>query len=171
MSGLAGLAGGRPLSKFDALHLKLKSVKSDEEKEAVTKELRDALLTAFDADMRQRQAELDKIKQRVAAMEAELEKRTAAKDDIVALRLQVLVNDAAGLGWSDNARGGNRLNVFSGEFGFGRGSLGRGGTTEERPSVPADTETFPFRPRPAGTPSGANEQLLDPQLPPLENAR
>jgi len=75
-----------------------------------------------EADIEHRQAELDKIKQRVAEMEAHLEKRAAAKDEIIDLRVQVLVNQAEGLGWSDEPGAGeNRMGVFGGGLGRRRG--------------------------------------------------
>jgi hypothetical protein len=77
----------------------LATASSPEERERVHAKLREALNQQFDADMQQREKELDGIRQRLGEMTRLLEKRSAAKEQIVELRLQVLAQDADGLGW------------------------------------------------------------------------
>ncbi len=71
--------------------------------EAIT-EMREALGAYFDADLDRRQSELDAIRKRVAEMEFKLQKRVDGREKIIALRLQVILNDADGLGWSGDAQ-------------------------------------------------------------------
>lgn len=81
----------------------LAAASSPEERERVQAKLREALNQQFDADMQQREKELEGIRQRVAEMSRLLEKRSAAKEQIIELRLQVLAQDADGLGWASAA--------------------------------------------------------------------
>ncbi len=81
----------------------LAAASSPEERERVQAKLREALNQQFDADMQQREKELEGIRQRVAEMTRLLEKRSAAKEQIIELRLQVLAQDADGLGWASAA--------------------------------------------------------------------
>jgi len=78
----------------------LANARSDEEREGAQANLRKALNLQFDADMEQREKELEGIRRRLTEMTRLLEKRSAAKEQIVELRLQVLAQDAAGLGWA-----------------------------------------------------------------------
>lgn len=109
-------SGGGNLFSFDARTLtprqttasnklqqainKLHEAKSGAEKATAKKLLEKALDHQFAADMKRRIVELETIKQRVAKMEAMLQKRSNSKDEIIGLRLQTLVNHAEGLGWS-----------------------------------------------------------------------
>jgi hypothetical protein len=81
----------------------LAAASSPEERERVQAKLREVLNQQFDADMQQREKELEGIRQRVAEMTRLLEKRSAAKEQIIELRLQVLAQDADGLGWASAA--------------------------------------------------------------------
>lgn len=73
---------------------------NEEERERAKASLRKALNLQFDADMEQREKELAGIRERLTEMTRLLEKRSAAKEQIVDLRLQVLAQDADGLGWA-----------------------------------------------------------------------
>jgi hypothetical protein len=81
----------------------LANARSDEEREGAQANLRKALNLQFDADMEQREKELEGIRERLTEMTRLLEKRSAAKEQIVELRLQVLAQDADGLGWASAA--------------------------------------------------------------------
>jgi hypothetical protein len=108
-AGLPALVRSHREDKVSAAQRKLMEADTDEARQAAEKELREALVAEFDADMQHRAEELEAIKKRVADMEANLEKRTAAKDEIIDLRLEVLLQEAEGLGWSaDRRRGSNR---------------------------------------------------------------
>jgi len=79
---------------------RLARAETDEARQEATTELRELLNASFELDLAKRQSELAAIKQRVAMMESKLQKRIAAKEKIIGLRLQVLLNDADGLGWN-----------------------------------------------------------------------
>ncbi len=83
----------------------LKSAGTDKEREEAQDGLREALSAQFDADVKKREEELESIRKRLTEMTELLEKRTAAKEEIVDLRLQVLSQDADGLGWADSNDG------------------------------------------------------------------
>ncbi|MDF1742123.1 MAG: hypothetical protein P1V19_00420 [Gimesia sp.] len=78
---------------------KLQSAKSEEDQKKATTELRKALSEYFDVDMKARQQEIDTINAGLKKMEGGLKKRSDAKDDIVDLQLQIIVNEAEGLGF------------------------------------------------------------------------
>lgn len=78
---------------------KYKAAKTDEEKAAAQKEMSAALSGFFDEDMKNREAGIVKIEERVKKLRAQLEKRRDAKDRLVDLQVQLLVNEANGLGF------------------------------------------------------------------------
>ncbi|QDU00247.1 hypothetical protein [Gimesia aquarii] len=78
---------------------KLRSEKSDEGRTKATSELRKALSNYFDLDLKARQKEIDKINAGLKKMQTGLQKRADAKDNIVDLQLQIIVNEAKGLGF------------------------------------------------------------------------
>ena len=78
---------------------KLQIAKSEEDQKKATSELRNALNEYFDVDMKARQQEIDTINAGLKKMEDGLQKRADAKDDIVDLQLQIIVNEAEGLGF------------------------------------------------------------------------
>jgi hypothetical protein len=65
------------------------------------KELETAIAAEFDEDMKQREAELTKLEERVAKLRAQLERRKKAKAEISQLQSKVLVNEIEGLGFSN----------------------------------------------------------------------
>jgi hypothetical protein len=66
---------------------------------AARDELMAALGEYFDRDMELRVSELETIRTGLASLEAKIEERAAARDDIIALQLEISVNDADGLGF------------------------------------------------------------------------
>ncbi len=84
---------------------KLRAASDDEQKAAAMSELEQALGTYFDQDLQVRRAEFDKVKDEVADLAARLERRASAKDEIVALQLQLLIHEADGLGFFSKPQG------------------------------------------------------------------
>lgn len=77
---------------------------TDEKKKAeLTKELTAEIEKSFDADMKVREEEFADLEQRVKKLRTLLDRRSKAKNDIVALEVKVLVNEAEGLGFSEPA--------------------------------------------------------------------
>jgi len=86
-------------SKVDQIMRRLRE--ADElHKPDLTKELETAVATEFDADMKQREAELTKLEERVAKLRAQLDRRKKSKTEITQLQTKVLVNEIDGLGFS-----------------------------------------------------------------------
>ena len=80
---------------------KLRSAEDESKKEAAKQEVAGHLTQIFESDMQRREAEIAKVEARVKKLRQQLEKRRTAKASIIQLRLQVLVNEAEGLGFID----------------------------------------------------------------------
>jgi hypothetical protein len=81
------------------VHDYVKAEKDDEKKE-IRKKLADALGKQFDAHMEQQQKELVALERQIADLRAILKKRQDAKTDIIDRRMDQLIRDAEGLGWT-----------------------------------------------------------------------
>jgi len=77
----------------------LQIAKTDAEKAEATQGISAALSVYFDTDMKQREQDIADIEARVTRLRGQLEKRREAKTKLVELQLQVLVNEAEGLGF------------------------------------------------------------------------
>lgn len=86
-------------SKIRSGAKKLLAAKTDSARAEAKKELSLSLDQYFEEDMKTREAEIAKIEKRVNKLRAQLDKRRAAKTQIVQLQLKVLVNEANGLGF------------------------------------------------------------------------
>lgn len=80
----------------------LQSVTNADEKTDAQKTLKAALAAFFDADLKRRESEISGIQKRVETLEQQIKKRRDAKDEIVSLQLEVLKNEADGLGFFSN---------------------------------------------------------------------
>ncbi len=98
---------------------KLRKAKTDEEKADARKQLNSALGDEFDEYLKHQAKELDRLEAKVKKLRGQWDKRREAKDELVALRIQTLENEANGLGWP--AGSGN--NFWMGSSG-GPASLG-----------------------------------------------
>jgi hypothetical protein len=85
-----------------------------EDKAELRKKLSDALGKQFDANAQQQQKELDELEKEIANLRALLKKRLDAKSTIVERRLEQLVQDAEGLGWTAPGAGRNPFGSYSG---------------------------------------------------------
>lgn len=84
---------------------KYRDAGDEKEKGNARKEMSTALSDYFDADMQLREQEIRDIEERVKKLQAQLERRRAAKAELLDLQLKVLVNEAEGLGFY--GRGGS----------------------------------------------------------------
>ena len=100
-----------PYQRSEIAQRELASAQSDKEKSKAKETLSKALSDCFDQDVENRKQELESIRTRLAKMEAQLKKRIDGKDEIVRLRLQVLANNANGLGWADPSNQPIRLQL------------------------------------------------------------
>ena len=91
----------------------LSNGKDEDSRKAAADTVQQQLTTQFEADLKQREKELAEVEQRIKSLREQLDKRKAARADIINLRLQTLVNKANGLGFPDansGTSGGNRYN-------------------------------------------------------------
>lgn len=108
---------------------KLRDAEGDDEKSEAKEELKAALEDEFDAYLKRQSEELDRMEEKLAKLRKQLDKRSDAKDDLVSLQLQMLVNEANGLGWPTGSGatwvgpGGNAFGVTSGTL-FDRAGQG-----------------------------------------------
>ena len=77
----------------------LKNAGNDEDFAAALNAVKEAMNEYFDADVAQRQLAIDRIDDRTKKLRDQLAKRKAAKDEIIRLQLQVIENEAKGLGF------------------------------------------------------------------------
>ena len=81
---------------------------SDEDRQQVREMIAEIISDEFDADLKRRQAELDKIVQRVEKLKDQLKRRIQSKDDIVELQVKQTTMTWDGLGWNGAAKGRGR---------------------------------------------------------------
>ena len=89
------------MEKLQTAIKQLSTGKDDEARKAAADTIQQQLTTQFEADLKQRETELQEVEQRVKSLREQLDKRKAAQADIINLRLQTLINDANGLGSSE----------------------------------------------------------------------
>jgi flagellar motility protein MotE (MotC chaperone) len=100
-----------------------KSEKDDEKKE-LRKKLQDLLAKQFDQHMEQQQKELKALENQIENLKTLMKKRSEAKTAIVDRRMDQLIQDAQGLGWSGPSTG---QSLPGGGFGGGAGGGFGGG--------------------------------------------
>ena len=104
------------MKKLQAAIQELNTGKDEESRNAATDTIRQQLTTQFEADLKQREKELEEVEQRVKSLREQLDKRKAAQADIINLRLQTLVNNANGLGFPETNSGTSEVNLFTREY-------------------------------------------------------
>jgi hypothetical protein len=71
-----------------------------EQKQEIRKKLADVVSEQFDVRMQQQRKELEDLEKQIANLRAVLKKREDAKSTIVERRIDTLIQEAEGLGWS-----------------------------------------------------------------------
>jgi hypothetical protein len=111
MGGMIGLANDDPemakLSEAEAelahaseeLLSQYAAAKPDEQKR-LKADLRETLAKQFDIERQRRELELARVQERIDKVREQLKKRNEARETIVDRRLDQLINDAEGLGWT-----------------------------------------------------------------------
>ena len=112
---------------------KLRNAKESENRQASIKELKPALEAYFAADLKVREQEIAGIQSRVENLDKQIERRRNARDEIVSLQLEVLTNEADGLGFFSTSAPGSVRFQYNGRgpvttpgssgFGCGGGSF------------------------------------------------
>jgi len=101
----------------------VKSVKEDEKKD-IRKKLSEALAKQFDQLAERQQKELQDLEKQVEDLKTLLKKRRDNRDAIIERRLEQVVQDAEGLGWSTPSSAPRAPGALGGGFG-GFGGTGR----------------------------------------------
>jgi hypothetical protein len=76
-----------------------------QEREKLKTKLREVLSKQFDVQRQRRERELKSIEDRLSKLREQLKKRTDARETIIDRRIESLVSDAEGLGWTAPAAG------------------------------------------------------------------
>jgi hypothetical protein len=87
------------MEAMDQALSKLKAGKNDAEKESAKKDLSQALDKLFQRDLEQREHQVTEIEARVKKLRDQIEKRKAAKAEILSLHLKTIINESEGLGF------------------------------------------------------------------------
>jgi hypothetical protein len=132
----------------------LKNAKDDAVKKKATEAIQKYLASQFEQDQVQREKELAAAEERVKALRKQFDKRKAARDEIITLRLKTLINSAEGLGFP-----GDEGPIPNGDFNNPNGHMS--------PVFNPQTYYPPgvVRPRNPITPDGYRDDLLDPPPP------
>ena len=86
---------------------KLKLMKGEYDREDAEALLRPALESYFAADLNGREQEINGIQKRIDSLEKLIEQRREARDQVISLQVEVLKNDAEGLGFFSTSSGGS----------------------------------------------------------------
>jgi mevalonate kinase len=78
----------------------LVKAEKEETKKEIHKKLTDNLNQQFDLQTQQQQKELDELEKQIAKLKSVLKKRQEAKSAIVDRRLETMIQEAEGLGWT-----------------------------------------------------------------------
>lgn len=106
----------------------LHSDKPAEAKEKAKASLNAVLQKQFTRDVERREKEVAELEERVKKLRSQLDKRKEAKDKIISLRLTTIQNEAEGLGFPEEGRGGvgATLNLIEKPIGPGQSPYGAG---------------------------------------------
>jgi hypothetical protein len=94
-------------SNIRRLTEELREAGGEKKKAEITKQLESVIGDVFDMDMKGREAELSKLEARLKKLREQLDRRRQARSEIIQLEVKVLVNEAAGLGFSSQGRSGD----------------------------------------------------------------
>ena len=90
-------------NEMAALQEKLKSKSTDAaSKEVVRKKMTDILAKQFDRDLDSRVKQIAALESQLATLKEQVEKRRTVKDRLVELRLELVLNEAEGLGFPNS---------------------------------------------------------------------
>ncbi len=141
----------------------LHEAKDDEAKSNAQQELSELLNKYFDDDMQRREEELVKVEERLKNLRSLLEKRRAKQREIIELQIKVLLNEADGLGFFNNASPpGGPFPMFMQQNSFGGVTSGGGWIMKPKPDIPADPRAKTFGDSGSGA---ATEPAWPPQPP------
>jgi hypothetical protein len=111
----------------------LSQAEDDDARDEAQEKLSGLLDEYFEQDMNRREEELAAVEKRVKQLRELLERRREKKDDIINLQIDVLRNEADGLGFFSGDAAGGAQNVF----GFSMQPIPGAGLPPGHPAVPA----------------------------------
>jgi hypothetical protein len=79
-----------------------KSAESESDKALAKKELHGLLVEQYDNSLTRYEEHLNELEKKIATMREQLSRRRDARDEMVELKLQMVVSEAEGLGWPDD---------------------------------------------------------------------
>jgi hypothetical protein len=94
-------------SNIRVLTGELSEARDEKKKAEITKQLESVVGDMFDMDMKGRDAELSTLEARLKKLHEQLDRRRQARGEIIQLEVKVLMNEAAGLGFSSQGRPGD----------------------------------------------------------------
>jgi hypothetical protein len=127
MGGMSGMGGGSGIAESDLFRERMKiaikrlrDAKTDAEKTQLMNFTETALQTRYDQMIEKRKTEIMQLKESIAKLEVDLERRATAKDRVVKLQMQSAVLAAEGLLDLDTTtpRDSSRRNAGMGMMGF-----------------------------------------------------
>jgi hypothetical protein len=98
----------------------------DAQRSKLKTQLSTALEKQFDLQQKRREMELKQVEERLARLRTLMQKRSDAKQTIIEKRLDQLVREAEGLGWTAPPGMRGSVNIFGGTGGFRYGNGGGG---------------------------------------------
>ena len=97
---------------------------SDDDRRQVKEMIAEIISEEFDVDLKRRQAELDKIVNRVEKLKDQLKRRIQSKDEIVQLQVKQTTMTWDGLGWNGETKDPQRAPIAQSLYSTAKGKLG-----------------------------------------------
>jgi tetratricopeptide (TPR) repeat protein len=101
------------MSPISALRAMWDDADSKDEKEKVKEIVFETLEKQFDADMNQREAELERVEARIKHLREQLSERRRSRDEVVELKVKEIVMDWKGLGWATTGNSNGNKSRFT----------------------------------------------------------
>jgi len=125
----------------------LATAKTEDEKQVMKSDLRKNLLDYFEKELDERESKLKPLEDRVKKLRGQIDKRRAAKEEVVDLQLQLIMNQAEGLGYFSEPRTTIAIPPRSAVTPFARGGtqqfLREAGPTNDLEETPVPAQAFP----------------------------
>ena len=80
---------------------RLKNAKDEDARDEAKDEIRQLLDKQYDKGLERYEEYLEELSEKIKELKSQIERRRDAKDELIDLRLQMLVHEADGLGWPD----------------------------------------------------------------------
>lgn len=119
----------------------LKTSQDQAEKEALKENLRKELQEFYELELSAREFKLKPLEDRVKKLRGQIDKRRAAKEEIVDLQLQLIMNQAEGLGYFSEPRTTIAVTPFA--RGGTQQFLREAGPTNDLEETPVPAQVFP----------------------------